>query len=211
MGFSLFGRKPTAPDTGYAKRLESLKTEFSGDCVTRKNGTLLLCPGKIPKCRHMLFAALSDKLIKEFLADGYKNKFPEEYRQFLRYSNGAELFWTRRTTANGVPFAKSMLSFYGLPRTQPFSRPNDEEEPFDLRVEDLARHAETPAAWLKCGSYYGDPSSKVLIDIFIDTESGKVYACNKNESAVHNTWDSFDECFCSIFDSLAACPPECEF
>ncbi len=43
------------------------------------------------------------------------------------------------------------------------------------------------------------------------TPSGKVYACNKNESAVLDTWDSFDECFCSIFDTLAACPTECEF
>lgn len=88
MGFSLFGRKPTAPDTGYAKRLESLKTEFSGDCITRKNGTLLLCPGKIPKCRHMLFVGLSDKLIKEFLADGYKINSPRSTGSFCAIRTG---------------------------------------------------------------------------------------------------------------------------
>ena len=152
MGFSLFGRKPTAPDTGYAKRLESLKTEFSGDCITRKNGTLLLCPGKIPKCRHMLFAGLSDKLIKEFLADGYKNKFPEEYRQFLRYTNGANLYTVKVNTSNGLSFAHNLFTLYGLPRTQPFGRPNDMEEPYDIRVEDLGRHKETPQTWLKFGS-----------------------------------------------------------
>lgn len=211
MGFSLFGRKLTAPDTGYAKRLESLKTEFSGDCITRKNGTLQLCPGKIPKCRHMLFVGLSDKLIKEFLADGYKNKFPEEYRQFLRYTNGANLYTVKVNTSNGLSFAHNLFTLYGLPRTQPFGRPNDMEEPYDIRVEDLGRHKETPQTWLKFGSYCIGGNVNVDTQLFIDTESGKVYACNKNESAVLDTWDSFDECFGSIFDSLAACPPECEF
>lgn len=181
MGFSLFGRKPTAPDTGFAKRLESLKTEFSGDCVTRKNGTLLLCPGKIPKCRHMLFAGLSDKLIKEFLADGYKNKFPEDYRQFLRYTNGANLYTVRVNTSNGLSFAHNLFTLYGLPRTQPFGRPNDEEEPYDIRVEDLGRHKETLQTWLKFGSYCIGGNVNVDTQLFIDTESGKVYACKKRK------------------------------
>lgn len=196
--------------TGYITRLESLKEQYKDNSVVRKNGTLLLDPGKIPKCRHMLYYGLDNTIICDYLEADYANVFPVEYKKFLLYTNGADLFWVKRTTAKGIPFAKSMLSFYGLPRTQPFGRPKDMEEPFDLRIEDLARHKKTPKEWLKCGSYYSECDSKVLIDIFIDTESGKVYACNKNECDVLDSWDSFDECFCSIFDSYLNCKTEYE-
>lgn len=197
--------------TEYIARLESLKEQYKDNYITRKNGTVLLGPSSIPRSRHMLFVGLDDETIKTFLEENYKNSFPEEYKTFLRYSNGANLYTVRVKTANGLCFAHNLFSIYGLPRTPPFGRPQEMEEPFDLRIEDLARHKKTPKTWLKCGSYCRDCNIKVDTSIFIDTADGKVYACNKNECDVLDSWGSFDECFCSIFDSLADSQLEYQF
>ena len=106
--------------------VENLKKEHAGDTLVRKNGTLILCPGKIPKAKHIIYKGLSSRLIKEELIDQYKNKFPKEYIEFLKYSNGITLFMFK-IKINGIEFAGSNLTIYGLPLVPPFSRPQDEE------------------------------------------------------------------------------------
>ena len=182
--------------------LNNLKSQYADDCILRKNETLLLGPGKIPKSRYMLFKPLNDEYIDQFLVSQYKNEFPKEYIEFLKYSNGADLY-TVKIKSGKFEYAYNLFTIYGLPLTQPFGRPFDMEEPFDIRVEDLARHDDIPATWLKCGKYIKEYDMNTINDIFIDTETLKVYSCVKNEKDIIDSWNSLDECFCSIFDYLS--------
>lgn len=195
--------------SGIIRRLEALKSEYADNNTVRENGTLLLGPGTIPRSRHMLFVGLEDELINDYLVAEYKLPFPEAYKDFLRYSNGANLFTVKiNFISSGNSFASNLFTIYGLPRTDPFSRPDCMEEPYDLRVEDLGRHKKLPKTWLKCGAYYKDCNLDVRTDIFIDTESCKVYSCNKNECEIIDSWDNLDECLCAIFDSFKDCRNE---
>ena len=191
--------------------LEKLKEEYADNCIVRKNGTILLGPGKIPKCRHMLFAPLSDAKIKKFLIAEYANHFPEPYIQFLKYTNGANLCMVKMNTSRHS-FASSGLTIYGLPMTQPYSRPQDREEPYDVRVEDLGRHESVPNTWLKVGSYY-DRSVKphIMNEIFIDTETDQIHACPKLKADIVANWDSFDDCLCELYQTAIKNPIEYEF
>ena len=58
---------------------------------------------------------------------------------------------------------------------------------------------------------YIDQASKRTGIISIDTETNKVYACVKNENEIVDSWESLDDCFCSIFESFADSKLEYEF
>ena len=158
----------------------------------------------------MLFKPLSDEHIEEYLIKQYNNKFPKDYIEFLKYSNGANLNTVKMKT-DKFSFASSLFIIFGLPRTPPFNRPFDMEEPFDMRIEDLARHKELPKTWLKCGTYIRNYNFNIQNDIFIDTKTNKVYACIKNKKDIVDSWDNLDECFCSILDSFANSKLEYEY
>ncbi len=189
------------------KYLEQLKEEHKNNITIRKNGTLLLAPGKIPKSRFMLFAPLSDEIIQKFVVDNYKGMFPEELIEFYKYSNGAQLYCVKKNFSK-CSIASTMLCVFGLPMTQPYGRLQDMEEPFDIRIEDLSRPDELPNSWLKLGTYYKPDVSRRRRDIYIDTITKKVYSCYDREKSIEEKWNSLDECLCSIFDSLRDFPLE---
>lgn len=186
--------------------MDNLQSEYTEDVIVRKNNTLLLGPGKIPKARHIIFPGLSPDIIDRYLITDYKHNFPMQYREFLRHYNGANLFMFKVITkARGkkLEFASKNLVVFGLPRTQPFGRPIDMEEPYDVRIEDLGRHPNVPDTWLKCGSYkktfeFGDPA-----DIFIDTTTEQVFSCMRNDDQVIECWESLDDCLCDLFDRVS--------
>lgn len=182
--------------------IDMLKQSYRDDVIVRSNGTILLGIDKIPKCRHMLFKPLTDEIITSFLTSEYKGTFPKEYIDFLKYSNGANLYTVKLKTEK-FEFAHSMFVIFGLPRTKPFGRPSDMEEPFDVRLEDLGRHKKIPNTWLKCGTYIKNYDFAIQNDIFIDTETNRVYSCEKNQNEIADEWDDLDSCFCSIFNSLS--------
>ena len=198
----------------FFKVLDNLKEKYGNNVCVRENGTILLGPGNIPRSEHMLYAPLTDDLIEEFLVSQYKYTFPKDYIEFLKYSNGADLCIVRmihNVKKKKIPTASVLFTILGLPRTPPFSRPANMEEPFDLRIEDLARHPELPSYWLKCGCYKRNYDFRNLYDIFIDTKSNNVYSCIKNEKEIVDSWDNLDECFCSIFSSFENREKEYEF
>ena len=90
-------------------------------------------------------------------------------------------------------------------RCAPRPRTQDAEEPFDLRIEDLARHKDIPDTWIKCGTYTKDYNFDIQNDIFIDTTSNHVFSCPKNQKNIINNWSSLDDCLCDIFDSFSDC------
>lgn len=136
----------------FIQECKKLIETYSEDCIVRKNGTILLSPGKIPNCKHMFHKGLEQEVIDEFLVSEYKNHFPEEYIEFLKFSNGATLYRVKIKTKK-FEFGMERLILFGLPLTPPFSRPMDEEEPFDIRIEDLGRHKLISKKWLKFGCY----------------------------------------------------------
>ena len=189
----------------FLKFIAETKNEYASDCVIRENKTILLVPGKIPKCKYMFFEALTQSLIDDFLVEHFSDiTLPGDYIELLKTTNGANLFSVKKNSGK-FSFANSMLIILGLPRTQPFGRPLDMEEPFDVRVENLARHKNIPIHWLKCAIWTqlkdvekGDNQT----DIFIDTISNRVYACKKNHEEILEEWASLDECLCYIVNSF---------
>lgn len=114
----------------FVEKLRMLKTNSVKDTVQRENGSILIEPGNIPKYRHILFQGLKRSDIDEYLVANYNNTFPKEYAELLQAFNGANLCTVKvRVKAANISFAESLLTIYGLPRTQPFNRPADIEEP----------------------------------------------------------------------------------
>lgn len=182
------------------EKINALSDKYNNNFVRRKNGTVLFCPGKIPKAKHMIFKGLTDEELNTYLISEYKNKFPTEYITFLKNYNGVDLFMFK-VIVNKFEFASSYLTIYGLPRTKPFNRPVDNEEPFDIRIEDLNRHSKIPDKWLKCGSYKRTDEFEERTDLFIDTENGFVYSCNNKDYNILSKWNNLDECLCEIFEN----------
>ncbi|MBE6664900.1 MAG: hypothetical protein E7603_01585 [Ruminococcaceae bacterium] len=190
--------------------LDELKKDHSNHTVIRKNGTLLFNPGKIPKAQHILYQPLTSELIDEYLSKAYKNTLPVQYKQFLGYSNGMDLFMFKIFVAK-FAFAGSNITIYGLPRTQPFGRPADMEEPFDIRIEDLRRHANIPDTWLKVGTYRLKYESGGEADMFIDCDSQRVFTTKRDQCGIEEQWDSFDFCLCDLFQRAQNSLPEYRF
>ena len=190
--------------------IEELKKEYVADCIVRENGTLLLNPSNIPKCKHMIFQPLKDEYIKEFIIPSFQGlAFPSEYSELLKNYNGANLF-SIKITSGEFSIAHSMLVFLGLPLTKPFNRPINMEEPFDIRIENLARHKSIPKEWVKCAIWTeiknigkGQPT-----DIFVDSITNKVYACAKNQHNILYSWNNIDECFCDIVKTFKSLEDE---
>ena len=155
--------------------VDELKERHKSNTLIRRNETLLLNPGEIPKAQHILYKPLTTELIEEFLVKSYSNVLPMQYITFLKYSNGIELFMFKILTGK-FKFAGSNLTVYGLPRTKPFDRPADMEEPFDIRVEDLRRHDDIPNTWLRVGTYRLKYELGGEADIYIDCDSQRVFS-----------------------------------
>ncbi|MBQ8302522.1 MAG: SMI1/KNR4 family protein [Clostridia bacterium] len=194
--------------------LDELKKQFKNNTLTRENGTILLGPGTVPCAEHMLFKPLDDDLIDEFLISKYAFKFPEEYIKLLKYTNGANLCTVKiwhTIKKKRIPTASGFLVIYGLPRTQPFGRPDNMEEPHDVRIEDLKRHDDIPKSWLHCGNYTRDYDLYSVYDIFIDSENGGVFSCVRDTATIIDSWNNLDDCLCSIYNSLGDREAEYEF
>ena len=136
------------------------------------------------------------------------------YIEFLKYTNGANLCITKMwhtVKKKRIPTASGFFTIFGLPRTQPYGRPPEMEEPFDLRIEDLSRHDDIPKTWLKCGVYTRNYDFHSRTDIFIDTKTEQVYACVKNQKDIVEQWNNLDECFCKVYHSFDDMKDEYEF
>ena len=183
-------------------KIEQLKERYGDNLLIRENGTILLGPKKMPKCDHMLFKPLCEKAIEECLRKQYKNKFPDEYADFLKYSNGANLFYTKIIKPK-FSHAWNFLTIYGLPMETSLSKRLNCEEPYDMRIEDLSRNDKTPSTWLKCGGYSKTNNIFVVYDIFIDTTTGITYGYDSKSGTVIDTWNTLDQALCDILCSFS--------
>ncbi len=180
--------------------MDGLKAQHEEDTVCRKNGTLLLKPGKIPRAKHILYKPLTEDLIAEYLVSAYKHPVPQEYLRFLSYSNGASLFQFQFLSRKAA-FAGTAITIYGIPRTPPFGRPLDMEEPFDVRIEDLRRHENTPDTYLQIGRFIcmTREACQYTAAIFLDCQTQEAIACILDTDTIVEKWDSLDACLTDLF------------
>lgn len=182
---------------------ELIKT-YEEDCVLRKNGTILLKPGRIPVARHMLHAGLERAIMEEQLINLYRNKIPEEYLELIRNFNGMTLYTLKINYGKSFEFAQPLFSIFAIPLTPSNLRAEYGEEPIDIRMMDLERHKDIPSKWLKIGNYMKSVQGDIFYDIFVDTETNRAVVCKRMECFVEQEWDSLDECLCDIFDLLSS-------
>lgn len=185
----------------FLEKCNELIEEFKQDCKTQKNGTLMLKLGNIPRSGYAFYKGLEQEHIKHFLIDAYKNNMPKEYLELIENFNGIRLFTVKVNYYGKFSFAHPRFAIYGIPMVPPGKR--EDEEPFDVRIEDLARHRKISDKWLKVGSYTKNIGDETDHDIFVDTEDGKVYTCMKNTCKIDETWNSLDECLCELYDRLS--------
>lgn len=190
----------------FLEKCENLIAEYKDNCRIQNNGTVLLNPGKMPRSRHALYKGLEQKHIKTFLVDAYENEMPKEYLELIEVFNGLNLFTVKinyKGEKGEFSFACPRFMIFGIPRTSSQNRKKDEEEPFDIRIEDLARHRKISKKWLKVGCYMKSMEDETYHDIFVDTYDGNVYICIKNKCKIDESWSSLDACLCELYDRLS--------
>lgn len=162
-----------------------------------------VCEKTPPLAKHIVFPPMPSDVMQSMVGS-YKQPFPEELLLLYHTMNGADLFWTVRFVGKkGIRIPLSCLSIYGIP----LSHDRKNIEPFNISIEDLNRPEGTPVTWLKFGAFCYPENLGNRVDLFVDTEFLKVYAVNHNniECSISETWDSIDQCLCSIYDELEKC------
>lgn len=189
----------------FIERCKKILEEYDRDQIVRKNGTILLGSSEVLRGRHVIYKGLSREYINEHLIDNYKGKIPEVYLSFLEIYNGILLFRVKLNIKDTeLSFIHEQLQIFGLPLTAPYMRKDDEEEPADIRIEDLARHKKIPKSWLKFGCYIRDLDFEGDdCDLFIDTVDGHIYSCRRRKNKILEEWKDMDTCLCDIIDRVS--------
>jgi len=142
------------------------------------NGTQLLCP--VPHVApqawlHEIYAGLSESIIVEY-EKKFPLSFPSEYREFLHYANGINVF-SDSFRVNGL-------------RTS-YCRIGDEAiQPYDLMGLNEERPRGCPNEWLYFGSYEWD-GTKLMFDLSDPTNQNKVYRCARRTPEILQEWPDF--------------------
>lgn len=198
----------------FFKIVDKIIKENKDNTIVRKNGTLLIEPLGIPKSRHMIFKPIGDRAVKEIFIGDYKNEFPKEYIKLLKKYNGLSIYNHKIVLLNSIDkrtkkpmeFAGHGLTLFGLPCRPPFERPRDEEECYDIRIEDLRKHDNIPDTYLKIGVYRRCDEWNSTTEIMVDTVSHRVYAFEREDDKIQAEWDNLDDCLCDIYEKVSKMP-----
>ena len=185
----------------FLERMKKLVEQFPDEqCQLQENVALYgLQNAPPPLAKHLIFSPMSDALINH-LFDSYRGTIPRELETLYRGMNGADLFWfARYNKVLKFPLAFSRLSIYGIPLSS-----RQKIEPFNISVEDLNRPKGTPQEWIKFASYLKTEYETTKLDLFVDSKTSKVFALERDAASfeIRESWDSIDQCLCSILDSL---------
>lgn len=155
-----------------------------------QNGTKLIChvPHIAPEAwLHIIYNKLSNQQIVELEKKSITGSFPEVFKEFLRYTNGINIF-------------SDSLSIWGLRTT--YARTGDEAiQPYDLIELNKERTKKTPSTWLYFGSYSWD-GSIVLFDLNENSKTNKVYLCERRTDNLLKEWPDFWSWFTSEVERL---------
>lgn len=147
---------------------------------------------------HIIYNPMPEKII-EYLVNSYRRKIPEQLLVIYRAMNGGDMFWVKRyikKVNRYIPFCP--FSIYGVPLVDARER----NEPFNISIEDLNRHHDTPNSWLKFGAYYEPKCFSKRRDLYVDTNTTVVYAVDHDSSdcTVLKEWLSIDDCLAFVLD-----------
>ncbi len=146
--------------------------------LIQPNGTKLI--GKAPHIApqawlHTLYRGLEPTEVKMTESE-LNTDIPENYAQFLAFSNGLNLFNTT-------------LNLFG--RRENYERVNEinARQPFALGIINIDEKPENSKDnYFFIGSYDWDGSL-----IFINKMTNKVHRCNRDDAEILNTWTDFNE------------------
>jgi hypothetical protein len=142
------------------------------------NGTKLVChvPHIAPQAwLHYIYKGLSIEQIEEF-EKKFPVAFPSEYKEFLKESNGINVF-------------SDSLSIWGLRNS--YERTGDGAiQPYDILALNNERPKGCPNTWLFFGSYSWD-GTRLLFDLANGDGSNKVYRCARRSTQILQEWPSF--------------------
>ena len=191
----------------FPDKIHALIQSYDSDACEVHRNVVLYGVNKTPPpiADHFIFTPMSESLIQE-LKESYEGEIPQTLIDIYRVMNGAQLFSTTRyseAVKRYLPYFQ--LSIHGVQ----IRYPENMYVQYDISVEDSESPDGTPMSWLMFAGYYKPGDSHVMYDFFVDTNTGKVYSqvhhdlqCKTVES-----WDSIDECLCSIFDILSEKKP----
>ena len=138
-----------------------------------ENGTLLIChvPHLAPEAwLHEIYISLSEEQINE-LENTIPVPLPSDYREFLKISNGINIF-------------SDSLSVFGV-------RDSDSStQPYDIIDENMEAPEGAPESWLFFGGYSWD-GTMVMFDLNEGTENNKVYLCARESAEILYEWNDF--------------------
>ena len=157
------------------------------------------------RAAHIIYKPMSEELINDLIAS-YKREFPKDLIQLYRQMNGLDIFWsTRRLPGLDLVLPCCTFSIYGVP----LEHRKKLYQPYNIRIEDLAKPNHSPDGWLKFGSYHDPAQISRIINLYVDTNTLHAYSVDKAsaECCILQQWDSLDDCLCSVFDQLAEAYP----
>lgn len=144
---------------------------------------------------HTFYTPINEHELLRYFKNHYKNPIPDSILEFYRFSNGATLFTAKIEHREVQYFAHPCFCIFGLPRN------STTWNPFDIRIEDLARGNKISSKWLKIG-IFELPDDFERYDIFIDTINKNIYLTKTKQNEILKHFDSLDECLCFVFDQL---------
>ncbi|WP_405207162.1 SMI1/KNR4 family protein [Aquimarina sp. LLG6339-5] len=145
--------------------------------IIQENGTELI--GKATHIApmawlHSLFKGLEKQEIEK-LETELNTEIPNRYAEFLKFSNGLQLFNTT-------------LSFHGLRKSYDRVTEINARNPFSLTDLNYERPLNSKPDYFYFGSYFWDGSL-----VFIDKSDSKIHRCDRDDSKPLNTWNDFND------------------
>ena len=155
-----------------------LKSYEKYGVLTQEYGTKLI--GKAPHIASMAWLHMTFKGLKaidlEITASELNTKIPEDYAEFLIFSNGLDLF-------NGT------LNLFGRKSKYNRSTEINNRQPFDLEITNIyERPLNSKEDYFFIGSYNWDGSL-----VFINKLNNKVHRCNGDDAEILNTWTNLND------------------
>lgn len=168
-----------------------LETVESGNpkLIDTKSKAKLICPIEPIQGGYLfeLFPGLTESEVA-LLVQSYRRTIPEDFLDFLRLTNGANLF-CRNIRIAGLEYPRGQYRNCKVPDA--------------LWQTDIHRTSKTPAGWLFFAVYKKWKNigmSHVCFDLDFPGKTKPVYCLPYNGNEILQKWDSFEAWFCEEYE-----------
>ena len=172
--------------------ISSVRSNFS-PAIDKKSAAELYFPidGLTNSYAYEIFPGLSDSALTE-LSNNYSLWIPAQYLDFLRCTNGMNLFDKKMCIA-GMGYDPLLYRNCKVPTA--------------LQYVDSHRTKETPKNWLffaVCLDWNGYEKVHVCFDLSSDRNTYTVHCVSYDNNNILKSWESFNEWFCEEHSTLNA-------